>query len=359
MDASYPPLETPGVSVSKSSPNSSSSPPVLVFSPAYTMPQANWYGYPSSTPGSYGYSHPMTPYTHMENLTPYTTYATTPAPVGGHALPLTATPTTERAYNTASLHAAAPSVLFGQPHSLYGSPASSISSALPLDKETTPPLLLPRRASESTTMDYYLPTPGLLPVGPPLPAATQIKKRSRTAQACEKCRIRKAKCSGGQPCTRCINKKLPCVFSGTTRSRGAARWREAAAREAAEQAAKLRTRRHSLDDPFATPNNAPVIRDVRRHSEGSIEPRLQNNSALGLDLNPIDELARPASACQTWAPYTVPYLETVSAYPWTPDHRFSDGSYSYPTPLSAGNVVPLTYADWSGQPSDWHGQCSE
>ncbi|ORY27201.1 hypothetical protein BCR39DRAFT_240052 [Naematelia encephala] len=45
------------------------------------------------------------------------------------------------------------------------------------------------------------------------------EKRSRSAQACEKCRQRKAKCFGGQPCDRCTRRSLTCVFDPTPRLR--------------------------------------------------------------------------------------------------------------------------------------------
>ncbi|KIY53130.1 hypothetical protein FISHEDRAFT_69268 [Fistulina hepatica ATCC 64428] len=46
--------------------------------------------------------------------------------------------------------------------------------------------------------------------------------RLRTAQACEKCRIRKAKCSGDHPsCKRCLTRGLTCEYAKEGRSRGA------------------------------------------------------------------------------------------------------------------------------------------
>ena len=131
-------------------------------------------------------------------------------------MPLTATPTShlsvQRPYTAHGYGqtTAAPSVLFRQPLSLYGSPSSTIS-ALPHDKDlahTPPPLDLCRRNSEASiydqTMPYYLPPGHSNLFAPPyMPGSDyasirpdgHIKKRSRTAQACEKCRIRKAKVS--------------------------------------------------------------------------------------------------------------------------------------------------------------------
>ncbi|KAI1785563.1 hypothetical protein LXA43DRAFT_899486 [Ganoderma leucocontextum] len=44
--------------------------------------------------------------------------------------------------------------------------------------------------------------------------------RLRTAQACEKCRIRKAKCSGETPCKRCLDKGLQCEYAPERKMRG-------------------------------------------------------------------------------------------------------------------------------------------
>lgn len=45
--------------------------------------------------------------------------------------------------------------------------------------------------------------------------------RLRTAQACEKCRIRKAKCSGEQPnCKRCLSRGLICEYAPERKMRG-------------------------------------------------------------------------------------------------------------------------------------------
>ncbi|TFK48009.1 hypothetical protein OE88DRAFT_1665018 [Heliocybe sulcata] len=45
--------------------------------------------------------------------------------------------------------------------------------------------------------------------------------RMRTAQACEKCRVRKAKCSGEHPaCARCVSRGLICHYAAERRMRG-------------------------------------------------------------------------------------------------------------------------------------------
>ena len=68
--------------------------------------------------------------------------------------------------------------------------------------------------------------------------APEGRKRARTAQACEKCRTRKARvsafhvdsvasslmasmqCFGGNPCNRCVKRRFSCEFSSTIRQRG-------------------------------------------------------------------------------------------------------------------------------------------
>ncbi|RDX45011.1 hypothetical protein OH76DRAFT_1457770 [Lentinus brumalis] len=44
--------------------------------------------------------------------------------------------------------------------------------------------------------------------------------RLRTAQACEKCRIRKAKCTGETPCSRCLSRGLQCEYAPERKMRG-------------------------------------------------------------------------------------------------------------------------------------------
>jgi hypothetical protein len=49
--------------------------------------------------------------------------------------------------------------------------------------------------------------------------------RGRVSQACESCKFRKVKCSGGCPCQRCTERELPCAY-GKRRVRGPAKKRE-------------------------------------------------------------------------------------------------------------------------------------
>ncbi|KAF7368748.1 hypothetical protein MVEN_00199700 [Mycena venus] len=81
----------------------------------------------------------------------------------------------------------------------------------PLDKPPPPPAPAPRLnlTGPATTGSIFYRTPR--PEHP----------RLRTSQACEKCRARKAKCSGDHPsCARCLARGLPCQYAEVGRVRG-------------------------------------------------------------------------------------------------------------------------------------------
>lgn len=80
----------------------------------------------------------------------------------------------------------------GPPHNITGGGPSQFNSAGPTDP--------------NTGMFFYPSTEG---------------PRLRTAQACQKCRARKAKCSGDHPsCERCLMRGLVCEYSTEGRARG-------------------------------------------------------------------------------------------------------------------------------------------
>ncbi|OUM68338.1 hypothetical protein PIROE2DRAFT_19864 [Piromyces sp. E2] len=45
-------------------------------------------------------------------------------------------------------------------------------------------------------------------------------KRKRSSKACDACHKKKIKCNGNNPCSNCIDAKIPCVFSPRTKKRG-------------------------------------------------------------------------------------------------------------------------------------------
>ncbi|KAF4603693.1 hypothetical protein EYR40_000861 [Pleurotus pulmonarius] len=62
--------------------------------------------------------------------------------------------------------------------------------------------------------------------GVPYEQMYTVKDRQRVSQACDHCRRRKAKCSGGRPCKRCIERDISCEYADLpSRSRGKTRKR--------------------------------------------------------------------------------------------------------------------------------------
>jgi len=45
-------------------------------------------------------------------------------------------------------------------------------------------------------------------------------KRKRSSKACDVCHKKKIKCDGNNPCSNCIDSKIPCVYSPRTKKRG-------------------------------------------------------------------------------------------------------------------------------------------
>lgn len=94
----------------------------------------------------------------------------------------------------------------------------SPSPSWPIDPSPPGPILI-------DTSSYEYGYPGVYAhydyTEPLAPTTTPAHPRMRTAQACEKCRIRKAKCSGEHPsCQRCISRGLLCEYSNSGRVRG-------------------------------------------------------------------------------------------------------------------------------------------
>ncbi|GFZ45847.1 hypothetical protein JCM24511_03579 [Saitozyma sp. JCM 24511] len=127
----------------------------------------------------------------------------------------------------------ASSVSCANPLDIFGgtSPVSmqkTLSSSLPMtngfaDMMSGMPIksLDTRRISAPATLDFnpVAPRPALQELPPqamPPQATTGRKviprKRTRIANACERCRIRKARCFGGDPCHRCSKRGLTCEF---------------------------------------------------------------------------------------------------------------------------------------------------
>lgn len=78
---------------------------------------------------------------------------------------------------------------------------------------TDPQLLYNYQLADQRNQSIGWGTRDLVLRSPPLP-------RQRSAKACKKCRKRKTKCSGGQPCSRCVARGLECEYDEKSTLRG-------------------------------------------------------------------------------------------------------------------------------------------
>ncbi|CAL1697123.1 unnamed protein product [Somion occarium] len=82
--------------------------------------------------------------------------------------------------------------------------------------------------------------------------------RVRTAQACEKCRIRKAKCSGETPCQRCRSRGLTCEYAPERKMRGPNKVKRKSVVDAASaRRASVASSGSSSDDQATTSFDSP------------------------------------------------------------------------------------------------------
>ncbi|OSC96683.1 hypothetical protein PYCCODRAFT_1259471 [Trametes coccinea BRFM310] len=104
--------------------------------------------------------------------------------------------------------------------------------------------------------------------------------RLRTAQACEKCRIRKAKCSGDHPaCQRCISRGLQCEYAPERKMRG-----------------PNKNKRKSI----ASQKSDKSTEDERRSSITSITSTISSNSdASAMDCPSADAMASAAAVAKS------------------------------------------------------------
>ncbi|OCH88831.1 hypothetical protein OBBRIDRAFT_836276 [Obba rivulosa] len=120
--------------------------------------------------------------------------------------------------------AIAPAEMYNVPASLMRHSMSSLYSAPGL----APPIPSSSSSSSSRSLsDVAATVPTSWSLSGSLDPATGVFQRApehprlRTAQACEKCRIRKAKCSGDRPtCARCVTRGLVCEYAAQRKMRG-------------------------------------------------------------------------------------------------------------------------------------------
>ncbi|KAI0832686.1 hypothetical protein BC628DRAFT_1414955 [Trametes gibbosa] len=112
--------------------------------------------------------------------------------------------------------------------------------------------------------------------------------RLRTAQACEKCRVRKAKCSGDHPiCQRCLSRGLQCEYAPERKMRGPNKQKRKSAFQTRTDTSASGERRHSMASAVSSGSDASVLdghatatmvagRDSRPSSRASYHEDLQS-----------------------------------------------------------------------------------
>ncbi|KAJ3157420.1 hypothetical protein HDU86_003312 [Geranomyces michiganensis] len=108
-------------------------------------------------------------------------------------------------------------------------------------------------------------------------------KRSRSTRACDTCRRKRTKCTGGQPCEGCMSFGLPCLYTAPIKKRGPAK-RPAPAAGAAAAA-------------------ATVTAAASHHSTGSNAKELKSQTTLGQRLKTVESLL---SGLINGAPVAIP-----------------------------------------------------
>lgn len=95
------------------------------------------------------------------------------------------------------------------------------------------------------------------------------KQRKRIMQACEACRVRKAKCNGLQPCGRCSTRKLTCSYAHERKMRGPNKVRktlEMKQRDREHRQAKSTTMQAEASSAMLDEHSVDLMMDPRAHS---------------------------------------------------------------------------------------------
>jgi len=108
--------------------------------------------------------------------------------------------------------------------------------------------------------------------------------RLRTAQACQKCRTRKAKCSGDHPaCERCLIKGLVCEYAAEGRVRGPNKLKTRAEPHR-EFSADPSSGGQALDPSYAFTEPSPSAHHVRAHGTGPSRSQSELRYSGGVDI---------------------------------------------------------------------------
>lgn len=266
------------------------------------------------------------------------------------------------------------------PATVYASPMSSVDSMLAhtpllditaLDHAMSPDVIIPT-TMRTAPLPVILPN-GLhndvygytgklevieAPVSPELlelEASGEGRKRSRTAQACDKCRIRKARvstfsthptglsfdvkyqCFGGNPCNRCVKRTFKCDFSNPLRQRGPSKPQEGEL--------KPRARRHSVNHPALPSSKRPKVAALSPDIEDDDSVGELHGNQLGLEFTcpstDLDAEGEDDEGATQWWPS--PFGQNEPIYPNT--IAAPTAAFGYGTPSSPSA---------SGHLSDWN-----
>ncbi|KAH8654753.1 fungal-specific transcription factor domain-containing protein [Ilyonectria robusta] len=88
------------------------------------------------------------------------------------------------------------------------------------------------------------------------PTNANAKRRTKSSQACDRCRAKKIKCNGARPCKICLNKSIPCSYETMTRrTRGSAKERARLLQAQLDHAQMLLRSAGVLDQSLPTPTS--------------------------------------------------------------------------------------------------------
>ncbi|KAJ9102893.1 hypothetical protein QFC19_004623 [Naganishia cerealis] len=128
------------------------------------------------------------------------------------------------------------------------------------------------------------------------------KQRKRIVQACEPCRIRKAKCNGQQPCGRCSSRCLECLYAPERRMRGPNKVKKSQTEK--EQANRERQQRKAAErhaQEMAEAAAAAAIQAVSNAANHHMHPHQQHPTMIDDEIQitsssgPIDGMRQPFS----------------------------------------------------------------
>ncbi|KAI4522916.1 hypothetical protein K525DRAFT_283259 [Schizophyllum commune Loenen D] len=121
--------------------------------------------------------------------------------------------------------------------------------------------------------------------------------RLRTAQACEKCRVRKAKCSGDHPsCKRCQARGLACEYAKEGRTRGPNKTKKQQAAEAARAASTSSAGEDNKNGADATLGKSNAPANGRQNSTTNGAHKLESHADMSrahLASRPTSSLSKP------------------------------------------------------------------